>query len=335
MKPRGEPQLLAALRKADPAVRLYLFHGPDESAAHAYADMLLQALGVGAERVSIESPQLRGDPGRLTDEARSLALFGGRRMLLLTGAGEDALAAVELLLASDGVEHPAVLIGPGLKSTGKLVKLAIAHPAAMAQGCYLPEGDKADALVVALARAEGLRATPGAARRLAQAAGGDRAVMAREIEKLALYLDAAPEHPRELDDAALDAIGADLSDGDIGPMVEAMLAGRAAELGAKLAQLRERGASMIPLFRALVRRLMTLAEIRAAIDSGDRADDAAKRAGGFWREVDSNAAAVRRWRADQLSVAITALRQAERAQMDSHGPGEVAGDCAILALARR
>ena len=41
------------------------------------------------------------------------------------------------------------------------------------------------------------------------------AVMTRELEKLALYLDAAPERPRELDDAALDAVGADLGDSEM------------------------------------------------------------------------------------------------------------------------
>jgi DNA polymerase-3 subunit delta len=297
-----EPQLLSALGKADAAVRFYLLHGPDEAAAASHAARLLSALGPDAESTDIEPGSLRGQPGRLVDEARSLSLFGGRRMIRLTGIGDDAMAAVEMLLAAERVEHPVLAIGPGLKKGAKLLKLAEAHRAAMVCACYLPEGDAADRLVISLARDLGLRARPGAARRLAIATGGDRAVMARELEKLALYLDASPEAPCDLDETALDAVGADLSESAIGPAILAMLAGKPALLGAELQRMREGGDSAIPLLRSAVRQLMTLAELRAEVDRGARPATLVQRI--FWKEREATERALSRWRAPDIARAI-------------------------------
>ena len=67
-------------------------------------------------------------------------------------------------------------------------------------------------------------------------AGGDRAVLSREIEKLALFLDAAPDRPHDLDDGALDAIGADLGEAETSRVVDAVIGGQTAALGAELGQ---------------------------------------------------------------------------------------------------
>ncbi len=70
--------------------------------------------------------------------------------------------------------------------------------------------------------------------------------MMRELEKLALYLDAAPDRPREVDHAAMDAIGADLGEVEMGDAVEAVVEGRVGDLGGELALLDEGGASPFP-----------------------------------------------------------------------------------------
>ena len=194
----SENQLVTSLDAASPAIRLYLLHGPDEEGAASYAARLGRALGADAEKVAIDGPALKSDPGRIADEARSLALFGGRRWILVGGAGDDALEAARLLIAEPRVEHPVVMLGPGLRTTSKLTQFAIAEPAAMAFACYVPDGASADRMVAAIAREHGLRPTLNAARRLMTASNGDRAVIAREVEKLALYLDAAADRPREL-----------------------------------------------------------------------------------------------------------------------------------------
>ncbi len=330
----NENQLRTALDKPGPATRFVLLHGPDESGARDHAQRLARAMGPEAERVDLDGATLKADPGRLAAEAASMSLFGGARYIRVTGVGDESLEAFELLLGAETAGNPVVAIGPGLKNTSKLLKLALASPAAISFACYLPNAGDADRLASAIAAEHGLRTTGRAAHRLVAATGGDRAIIAREVEKLALYLDAAPDRPGTLDDAALDAIGADLGDSEISGAIEAVVAGDAALLGAELAKLDEAGVSPIPLLRGLVRRLMALADMRGEVDAGAGVNDVIERHRVFFKEKAATAGALRAWSPRRLAQSIEHIRQAERATIAPNTAGAVIAAAACLAVAR-
>ena len=329
-----QPQLRAALDRPGGDVRLFLLHGPDEAGARALAAQLGRAMGAGAERVDLEPATLRGDPARLADEAAALSLFGEARYIRVEGMGEESGDAVAALLSAPRAGNPVVAIAPGVKATGKLVKLALAAGNALAFACYVPEAADADRIVDGIARELGLRPTSGVVRRIAVAAGGDRAGMARELEKLALYLDAAPDRPRELDDAAIDAVGADVGDGEMTVAIEAAIDGRVADLIAELGRLDEGGTSPIPLLRQLVRRLMALAAMRAEVDAGAAAAAVIDQHRVFWKDKPATARALRRWPAPRLAEAIARARAGERAIMGSANAGSVLAGQALTGIAR-
>lgn len=315
-------------------VRLYLFHGPDEAGAADLARRLIAGLGE-AERVDVEGASLKKDPGRLADEAASVSLFGDARVIRATGLGEDAVEAVTLLLDAAQTGAPVVATAaPSLRSTAKLVKLALDHPRALAVACYAPTGAELERLVSTMLGEQGLRAAPGVAQQIAEAAGEDRAVIAREIEKLALYLDASPDRPRDATTADLAAIGADLGEAAQGEAIEALVAGRAGELGAALARLDE-GGSAIPWLRGLGRRLIALGEMRAQVDRGEPVERVMKANRVHFREEASTAAALRRWTPGMLAEALARLREAERAVMAANNAGAVLAERAAVGLAQR
>lgn len=328
-------QIRAAVDKPDPRTRLYLFHGPDESGAADLANRLGRALGPDAERVDIDMKALRDQPGRLADEAASMSLFGEARYIRVTGIEEGASEALTLLLGAERAGNPVIAIGPGLKTSGKLVKMAIASPLAMAHGCYVPEGMDAARLAIGAAREHGLRLTGDVPQRLASATGGDRAILAREVEKLALYLDAAPDRPKEADGTALDAIGADLGDPEMFEAIEAVLDGRVTEIGSELARLSEGGGSAIPLLRNLTRRLMALAELRGDLDKGGSVDEALEKHRVFFREKAATGRALRRWNAVQIARAIERVRETERALMHGASAGEVLAEAECVTITRQ
>ncbi len=327
-------QMRQALDSANPAIRLYLLHGPDESGARDLALRLGRAMGPEAERIDLDGAALKGDVGRLAAEAASLSLFGGARYIRVTSLGEESHDALALLLAAERAGNPVVAIAPSLKASGKVVKLAIAAANAMSFACYLPEAADADRLAAAIASEHGLRTTGGTAGRLFAAAGGDRAILTREIEKLALYLDAAPERPATLDDQAIDAVGADVGDAEMGRAIEAAIAGDPATLGHELARLAEAGISPIPVLRGLVRRLMTLAELQADIAGGASIASVIEGPRVFFKEKASTGRALRQWNAVKLSGAIDHVRQAERAMMAAATAGPVLAEAACIAVAR-
>jgi DNA polymerase-3 subunit delta len=330
----SENQLVSSIDAASPAIRLYLLHGPDESGAADYAARLGRALGADAEKVAIDGSSLKGDPGRVVDEARSLALFGGRRWILVSGAGEDAIEAAKLLIAEPQIEHPVVFIAPGVRSKGKLVEFAIAQPAALSFACYVPDGANAERLVIGIAREHGLRPTAGAARQLMSAANGDRAVIAREVEKLALYLDAAADRPRELDEDALGMLGAELGDAQMSDVVDAALEGRVRDIARELGRFSDSGGSAIPLLRQIVRKLMSLAAMRAEVDGGADVTATVKKRRLHFREEGSTIRLLQRWRGADIVAAIDRLRRAERALMSAGGAGEILSDVAITETTR-
>lgn len=327
-------QIVAALGAPSPDVRLYLLHGPDESGAADLGSRLARALGPEVERIDLEGATLKADPARLADEAASLSLFGGVRFIRVSNMGEESADAVAGLLDAAQAGNPVLAIAPGVKASGRLVKLAVGSPRAMAHACYIPDGANADRLVAAIARDHGLRTTGDTARRLASASGGDRAIVTREIEKLALYLDAGVDRPSEIDDAALDAIGADLGEAEMGRAVDAAIDGRTGDIGPELKRLDEAGISPIPVLRALVRRLMTLAELAADVAAGGSIADVVDRHRVFFREKASTERALRHWSPMRLSQAIDGVRQAERALMASASAGPVVAEHAMLGVAR-
>lgn len=322
----------AALDRPSPDVRLYLFHGPDEAGARDLAARLGAALGADAERVELDGAALRSDPTRLADEAASLSLFGGRRYIRVSPIGDESLEAVTLLLDAQRSEHPVVAIGPSLKGTSKLVKLALGHARAMSLALYVPEGAEAGRLAAEIGRDHGLRIDQELGRHIADAAGGDRAVMAREIEKLALYLDAAPDRPRTLDADSLESVGADLGEAEMGPAIDATLTGNDSALAAALSRLEQTGASPIPLLRGLVRRLIALADMQAQMAAGTSANVLIERV--FFRDRPITSTALRRWSPERLDTAIAMARQAERSLTASGTAGDALAGAALVRIAR-
>ena len=337
MKAANRQQLDRAL-KAPAETRFFLFHGPDEAGSQALVKALAASVGTDAERVDLSGAELRADPARLADEAASISLFGGARYVVVEPAGDEVLPALEALIEAPAAGNPVALVAGALKPTSKLLKLALAEANALSFASYVPEGQAADRLVAEMARAEGLVVRPDLARRIADASAGNRAIIEQELKKLALYADASPESPRQIDHDALDAIGAAAEEGDLSRLVEAVGSGNAALVETELVRLRSEGIEGIPLLRAMIRRMMLLVRLRAEVESGSAggavmASPAARSI--FWKEKDAAAAQLGRWRSDLLARTLSRLLEAERQVKASGGLGPLAADEELFAIARQ
>mgnify|MGYP003557979353 CR=1 FL=1 len=307
-----------ALTKLDPAIRLYVFGGPDESGSRALLALVARAMGPEAERIDLTPSKLRDDPAILPDEAASISMFGGARWIcitLLSGSGDEILPAVEALLAATAAGNPVVVVGGGLTNRSKLTKLADKHPLAISVTSYLPEGAEADRIAEALAAPLGLKLDRDVARMIVGATGSDRGLMAQEITKLALYCDATPDQPQRADMASWSAIGADLAEEDVGDAVNIVLGGQVAALPDLFATIEATGLSDIRLVRALATRALILARLRAQVDGGHSIAQAMDSPAGkaiFWKEQKSVGQQVNLWRGGQVARLISRLHQLER-----------------------
>ena len=318
----------------DRQIRFYLFYGPDEAQSAALGDRLVKALQ--AAKHPIASSTLRGDPALLADEAGAIDMFGGARVLWLQPAGEEIALAVEALLAAPACESPVVAIAGRLTKTSSLLKIAESDPLALAHVSYELDARDAERLAADMARTMGLRIQDGTASRVAEACGNDQRMMAQELNKLALFLDASPNRPRDLTHDALDAIGADMG-GDFDGISDLALAGNVRDLGEALSALPPGGKDAIPVLRSLQRRLQMLAPIRARVEAGERPQAVMTSMGKalFWKDKPLVERLLMTWDSPRLARVAERVGALERRLMSAESPpaAEALGE-ELLAIAR-
>jgi DNA polymerase-3 subunit delta len=336
VKVAKRPEIERAVDRHDPSTRFYLFHGPDEAGSRALADRLAQTLGADVERIDFDGAQLAKDPALLADEAAAQSLFGGARWIRVRANGDEVAAAAEALLEAPQAGNPVAIIAGSLKPTSKLLKLALAAPNVLAFASYAPEGGEADRVAIGLAQTHGLRLQPDVARQLAEAAGGDRAIIARELEKIANYLDADGASPREVDFDTLAEIGAGTGEASPGALVDAALVGATREAAAELQALHSEGSEAIPLVRAALRRVLQLAALRADAEARGSIDAAIAAAGKslFWKEKALVEAELRRWGPAELARIVDRLTDTQARLVASNNAGAVLAADELLAIAR-
>jgi DNA polymerase-3 subunit delta len=323
------------VEQPNPGTRFYLLHGPDDAQSRALGGRLVEALG--ASRFLVSGGTIKGDPAALADEAGAMSLFGGVRVVWIEPAGEEIVAGVEALLEAPAPESPVIAISGALRKTSALLKLAEASPAALAFAAYAPEGADASRMVSEVGRKLGLKIGGAVAGRIANSCSNDQALVSQELQKFALYADASPHNPRELDEAVLDAVGADNSEGNVLRLADMALGGDVGGLSEELAALRPGSSDAIPVVRSLQRRLLMLAPIRARVDRGERPDAVLTSLGKslFFKERDIVGRLLTLWDSRGLAAVADRARRLEHELLFSPVPEREALGEALLAIARK
>jgi DNA polymerase-3 subunit delta len=323
-----------AVDQPSASIRFYLFHGPDEAQSRALAARLSEALG--ASKFLMTAGAVKSDPASLVDEASAMSLFGGKRVIWIEPAAKDIEDAVVALFEAPAPESPVVAIAGALTKSSALLKLAEASPLALAYASYAPEGQEAERMVIDVGRRFGLKVSPPVASRLADTCGNDQAIVAQELQKLALYVDGSPNSPKDLDHSAIDDVGADTAEGDFQRLADLALAGEADELSAELARLPAGGNEAIPVVRSLQRRLLILAPARARVERGESIDGVMAAMGKslFWKDKGKVQRMLASWNAERLARVAERAGALERALIFSPAPQQEALSEELLAIAR-
>jgi DNA polymerase-3 subunit delta len=271
----------------------------------------------------------------LVDEAAAMSLFGGKRAIWIEPAGEDIGEGVAALLDAPPPESPVIAIAGDLKASSALRKLAEASPAALTFMAYPLDAAEAARMVAELGRRYGLKISPFVAARIAEATGNDQAVAAQELQKLALYIDASPQSPRDLDHDALDAVGAELDSANLQRLADLALSGDIDGLAGELARLPE-ATQAIPAVRSLQRRLLMLAPARARIERGERVDAVMTSLGKalFWKDKPIVARMLEQWSAADLARLAERSGRLERELIFAPVPEQDALGEELLSIAR-
>ena len=325
--------IFRAVDQPDPKILFYLFHGADGAQSRALGERLLTALN--ASKTLLAAGAVKSDPALLSDEAGAMSLFGGKRLIWIEPAGDEIAPAVESLLAGATAESPVAAIAGKLGKGSALLKLAEAAPQALAHVSYVPEAHDAQRMVIDLGRRVGLKIESGVAARIADACSNDQAVVSRELEKYALYVDASPQAPKDLGHDAVDAVGADVPEGELLHLADLALAGNITQLSEELSRL-PGTLEGVPVVRSLQRRLLMLAPARARIERGERADAVMTSFGKalFWKDKPLFEKLLQQWTAEDLARVSERTGKLERALIFSPAPDQAMLGEELLAIAR-
>ena len=323
-----------AVDKPEPGGRFYLFHGPDEAGSRALGERLLAALK--AEKFAVSAASVREDPASLPDEAGAMALFGGPRAIWIEPCGDEVTDGVTALLEAASVESPVIAIAGALRKTSSLLKLAESHGDAVAIVSYVPEGGNAARMVMTLARSEGLIVDKAVAERIADEAGGNQAVVVSELVKYALYLDATPDSPKPLTHEAVDLIGCGGSDGDLQKLGDRALGGAVSDLLEEIESSGLAAKDGITVLRALQRRLLMVAPLRARIADGESPHGVMASAGRaiFWKDKDFVERLLRTWSPEQIAKLVDRTAEVEKELMGTDAPEVASIGEHLVAVAR-
>lgn len=295
---------------------MFYFCGPDEAGAHDAAQAIAALLPAGSERIDLAGAELRKDPVKLSDEARSTSLFGGARYLFVRTAGDEACEAVETLLDSPVEPCPVLIVASSASDKSRTAKLLGERKDAVVAMFHPPDLSAVAATVRGYADAAGVRLDNALAERIAKACALDTRMARSEIDKLALYLDASPQAPKSADAQALDAIAAKNEDDSFAGLVNTVLGGDLGRLSGELARFRELGLNPVGLLLAFERRAAQLAQLAAQL--GRRSDVAGfiqGQKGGrlvFFRDVGDLTRQLTRWRGKRLGRLLDKLVELHR-----------------------
>lgn len=263
-------------------VRVFLLFGTDEGLIREWGEALcrqvVEDLDDPFRFAEIDGPSLSSDAGALYDEATAMAFGGGARVVRvrrLTGRISD--------LVLDFIKAPAgdarvVIEAPGANKKSATVKAAIASKAAAAVPCYHDENRSLREIVAAALEDSGLRADAATIEFIADHAGSDRALTRREIEKLALYIGAAPGtdlKPVRLEEAQA-AIG-DTALLTMDSLIDAVFDGRMADMERNLRRVLLEGTSAASILRAAGNYIARLMRYCALVEGGQPAGSALRR----------------------------------------------------------
>ncbi|MEO6093654.1 MAG: DNA polymerase III subunit delta [Novosphingobium sp.] len=297
--------------RAAGSARLFFFCGADEAGAQDAAARIVALLPDAGERVELSAAELKKDPVRLGDEARSTSLFGGARHIVLRVQGDEASNAVETLLQGEVDPCPVLIIATGATDKSRTAKLLAGRPDALVAIFHPPDLPVVAAAVRRMADSAGLRIDTDIAERIARAASLDTRLAQAEVAKLALYLDASAERPRSVDPAMLEAISARTEEDGFAPLVNAVLGGATARLPDELRRMAELGLNPVGVLLACERRAAQLTALAARLGSSRDArslidaEAAAKRI--FWKDKGDVLHQLQLWRGRPLERLVAKL----------------------------
>jgi len=267
------------LVRPDPRRPIVLVFGPDLGLVRERADSIVQvATGGKADDafsvVALEGDVIAADPARLSDEARTIGLFGSNRVVRVRAGNKSLVDALKPLLSDPPTNALIVIEAGDLRKNAPLRTLCESSPVAAAISCYADTERDLLRLVERTLSGAGMSIDADAREALVGLLGADRLATRSELDKLVLYSGGSKR-------IGLDDVQAVIADASALALDDAVDAAAAGDPEAALAALAKTQAAGIPASVVLgvaIRNVALLHRLSLELERTDSVSDVVDRA---------------------------------------------------------
>ena len=302
------------IERPDTAFRVILLYGPDIGLVTERAEILAKNTGVDLKdpfsTIRLNADDVAADKSRLADEAFTVGMFGGERLIRVSGSTRRNLADAVKPILANAPQDAWIIVEAGDLARSAALRTAFGKSkTGIALPCY-QDNDKAIEMIINQEIVEkNLSIDRETISMLKPLLGGDRMASRNELRKLALYCH---EQGSVTQDDIRDIVG-DASQLDTNDVIDAVATGDMNALQENLHRVLVSGISPDMLLIFTLRHFQTLHEMRGKMEY-DRIPAASLVKGArppiHFARQSLVSRAITKWPIQNLSKAMTRLNKA-------------------------
>ena len=248
--------------------RIFLVYGPDTGLVSERVGKLAKASGADLEdpfaTIKMDAEDAASDPSRIADEAHTVSMFGGNRLVWIRGSTQKNLAnALQPILDLPPTDAIVIIEGGDLKKTSPLRSRIEKNASAMALPCYQDQARAIDGVIDEELQASNLTIQRDAKLLLKSLLGGDRMASRAEVQKLCLY----SAGQSEVSEADILAVVGDASALAVDAVVDAASIGDVQTMEHTFKRLIAQGTAVFQVINAAQRHFQSLHMARSTMES--------------------------------------------------------------------
>lgn len=255
------------LKKPDFSRAVILLYGPDAGLVSERADVLAKKSGVDLtdpfSLIRMNADDAASDVARIADEAHTIGMFGGKRLIRISGnTRRDLAKAVKPVLDTPPEDAIILIEASDLKKTAGLRKQLEASSASLCIPCYQDTDTAIEQLIDEEIIAKGLKVERETRLLLKSMLGDNRMVSRGELAKLAIYC----EGKTEVTATEIYEIVGDASKLVMDDVIDSTATGDAAKLQMVLPKAIEAGNAPDIIILSLLRHFQMLQSARSKVE---------------------------------------------------------------------
>ncbi len=328
------------LRQPTLGCRSVLLYGPDQGLVRERAGVLAKKCVSNLRDpfavTELTGAQIKADTRILSDSAFAMSLAGGDCVVLVRDAGDTIADTLRFVFEDPVTAWPIIVQAGELTPRSGLRSYYEKTDKLAAIACYPEEGRALEGFIKNFLAAGSLSIEPAALTYLCLSLAGDRQVVRRELEKLALYVTAKETGFERITENDVVLCVGDSAETSLDNLVFSVADGNQVAIDKTLTKAFSEGINPVVAIRAIQRHFQRLHFVCGQIAAGVQADQVINRMRPpvFFKRKDDFQRQVRNWTLENLDRALLLATENEIESKTTGLPAEILCSRTLMRIAQ-